>query len=104
MGAGQATQIGLRNPDKFGYIGCFSGGGMARSQPQPDSRLLLFFMGAGSAEAGRMTAAKAAVVQLEAANAKVIGSVLNRVDLVRNPYYYQSYYRKEYARYYVKQQ
>jgi capsular exopolysaccharide synthesis family protein len=47
-------------------------------------------------------AAKAAVIQLEAASAKVIGSVLNRVDLVRNPYYYQSYYRKDYARYYVK--
>ena len=30
-----------------------------------------------------------------------IGSVLNRVDLVRNPYYYSAYYRKEYSRYYV---
>jgi capsular exopolysaccharide synthesis family protein len=57
-----------------------------------------------SADKTPRAAAKAAVVQLESANAKVIGSVLNRVDLVRNPYYYQSYYRKEYARYYVKQQ
>jgi len=56
-----------------------------------------------SADKTPRAAAKAAVVQLEAANAKVIGTVLNRVDLVRNPYYYQSYYRKEYARYYVKQ-
>ena len=56
-----------------------------------------------SADKTPRAAAKAAVIQLEAANAKVIGTVLNRVDLVRNPYYYQSYYRKEYARYYVKQ-
>lgn len=56
-----------------------------------------------SADKTPRAAAKAAIVQLEAANAKVIGSVLNRVDLVRNPYYYQSYYRKDYARYYVKQ-
>ena len=45
--------------------------------------------------------ARAAVEQLDAANARLIGSVLNRVDLVRNPYYYSAYYRKDYARYYV---
>jgi polysaccharide biosynthesis transport protein len=44
---------------------------------------------------------RAAVEQLEAANAHLIGSVLNSVDLVRNPYYYSAYYRKEYSRYYV---
>jgi hypothetical protein len=32
----------------------------------------------------------------------VIGAVLNRVDLERNPYYYAHYYRKEYAKYYAK--
>jgi polysaccharide biosynthesis transport protein len=46
-------------------------------------------------------AVRAAVEQLEAANAHLIGSVLNRVDLVHNPYYYSAYYRKDYARYYV---
>jgi capsular exopolysaccharide synthesis family protein len=46
-------------------------------------------------------AVRAAVEQLEAANAHLIGSVLNGVDLVRNPYYYSAYYRKEYSRYYV---
>jgi polysaccharide biosynthesis transport protein len=46
-------------------------------------------------------AARAAVEQLDAAHAHLIGSVLNRVDLVRHPYYYASYYRKEYAKYYV---
>jgi capsular exopolysaccharide synthesis family protein len=47
-------------------------------------------------------AARAAVEQLDSANAHIVGSVLNRVDLIRNPYYYSSYYRKEYAKYYVK--
>ena len=47
-------------------------------------------------------AARTAVEQLDAANAHIIGSVLNRVDIVRNPYYYSAYYRKDYARYYVK--
>jgi len=46
-------------------------------------------------------AAKAAVEQLDSANAHVVGSILNRVDLVRNPYYYSAYYRKEYSKYYV---
>jgi polysaccharide biosynthesis transport protein len=46
-------------------------------------------------------AVRAAVEQLEAANAHLLGSVLNSVDLVRNPYYYSAYYRKDYARYYV---
>lgn len=55
-----------------------------------------------SAEKTNRHAASAALEQLHSANAHVIGSVLNRVDLVRNPYYYQGYYRKEYAKYYVK--
>jgi capsular exopolysaccharide synthesis family protein len=46
-------------------------------------------------------AVRAAVEQLEAANAHLVGSVLNSVDLVKNPYYYSAYYRKEYSRYYV---
>lgn len=46
-------------------------------------------------------AVRAAVEQLEAANAHLVGSVLNSVDIVRNPYYYSAYYRKEYSRYYV---
>ena len=46
-------------------------------------------------------AVRAAVEQLESANAHLLGSVLNGVDLVRNPYYYSAYYRKDYARYYV---
>jgi capsular exopolysaccharide synthesis family protein len=47
-------------------------------------------------------AAREAVHQLQSAHARVIGAVLNRVDLERNPYYYAHYYRKEYAKYYAK--
>jgi polysaccharide biosynthesis transport protein len=43
-----------------------------------------------------------AIHQLQSAHARVIGAVLNRVDLERNPYYYAHYYRKEYAKYYAK--
>lgn len=46
-------------------------------------------------------AARAAVEQLDAANARIIGSVLNRVNLSRHQYYYSAYYRKEYSKYYV---
>lgn len=46
-------------------------------------------------------AARAAVEQLDASNARIIGSVLNRVNLARHQYYYSSYYRKEYSKYYV---
>jgi succinoglycan biosynthesis transport protein ExoP len=46
-------------------------------------------------------AARTAVEQLDAANARIIGSVLNRVNLSRHQYYYSSYYRKEYSKYYV---
>jgi capsular exopolysaccharide synthesis family protein len=46
-------------------------------------------------------AARAAVEQLVSANAHIVGSVLNKVDLIKHPYYYAAYYRKEYARYYV---
>lgn len=46
--------------------------------------------------------ARQAIEQLDGANAHVIGSVLNRVDIIKHPYYYASYYRKDYARYYSK--
>ncbi len=48
-------------------------------------------------------AARNAIEQLEGANAHVIGSVLNKADVRRHSHYYGSYYRKDYARYYVKQ-
>lgn len=47
-------------------------------------------------------AAKQAVDQLVQARARIVGGVLNRVDLEKNPYYYSKYYKKEYTQYYTK--
>jgi capsular exopolysaccharide synthesis family protein len=47
-------------------------------------------------------AAQEALAQLGSANVHVIGTVLNRVDIVKHPYYYAAYYRKEYAKYYAR--
>lgn len=60
---------------------------------------VLFVVGA---EMTSRHAAVRALDQLENAQARFIGAVLNRVDLDRNAYYYSQYYRREYAQYYTK--
>lgn len=45
-------------------------------------------------------AAQTAVEQFVRARARVIGAVLNRVELDKHRYYYSRYYRREYATYY----
>jgi capsular exopolysaccharide synthesis family protein len=55
----------------------------------------------GSDQTSRHSA-KAAIEQLQSVGAHVIGAVLNRADVQRNPYYYSAYYRKDYSRYYAK--
>jgi capsular exopolysaccharide synthesis family protein len=55
-----------------------------------------------AADKASRQSAQAAVEQLHSSEATILGSVLNRVDIVKNPYYYSAYYRKDYARYYVK--
>jgi capsular exopolysaccharide synthesis family protein len=45
-------------------------------------------------------AAATAVEQLRAVKARCLGAILNRVDLEGQPYYYSSYYRRDYNRYY----
>jgi capsular exopolysaccharide synthesis family protein len=45
--------------------------------------------------------AQRALDQLEQVQARFIGSVLNRVDLKHNAYYYSQYYRREYTSYYT---
>ena len=55
-----------------------------------------------SADTTSRHTARQALEQLAQAHARVIGGVLNRVDLKRNPYYYAKYYRKEYSNYYAK--
>jgi capsular exopolysaccharide synthesis family protein len=54
------------------------------------------------AEMTSRNVARTAVEQLAAANGRLIGAVLNRVDLDHNAYYYSQYYRREYGSYYVK--
>ena len=44
----------------------------------------------------------AAVDRLRSFRARLIGTVLNRVDVDGSRYYYAGYYRKDYARYYTK--
>jgi capsular exopolysaccharide synthesis family protein len=46
--------------------------------------------------------AQTALEQLAGARAKVIGAVLNRVNVHRHSYYYAQYYRKDYTRAYVR--
>ncbi len=44
--------------------------------------------------------AMTAVQKLQASKAKILGAVLNRANVQRNPYYYSHYYSHEYAGYY----
>ena len=53
----------------------------------------------GSEQVPRGTV-RAALEQLQAAKCTVLGGVLNRVNLRKNPYYYAHYYKHDYAGYY----
>lgn len=46
-------------------------------------------------------AARTAVEQLLTARATILGCVLNRVNVKKNPYYYAHYYKHDYAEYYA---
>ena len=89
MGAGQATQIGLNNLDKFAYIGAFSGGLMgggttARFDPKTayggvfsdaeafNKKVPVFWMGVGTVETRLLAAGKATVDVLNKAGIKAI--------------------------------
>jgi polysaccharide biosynthesis transport protein len=56
------------------------------------------------ADQTRRDAAQEAVQQLRATSANLIGAVLNRVDLARQAGYYSRYYRRDYEKYYVRQE
>jgi capsular exopolysaccharide synthesis family protein len=63
-----------------------------------DATGVLFVIGS------EMTDRKTATValdQLEAANARFVGAVLNRVNLDRHSYYYSHYYRRDYVKHYA---
>jgi Mrp family chromosome partitioning ATPase len=59
---------------------------------------VLFVIGS---EQTTVPAALNALEQLEAANARFVGAVLNRVELERNSFFYSDYYRPEYQKYYM---
>lgn len=59
---------------------------------------MVFVVGAEMANRG---AARTAVNQIHTANGKLMGAVLNLVDLERHGYYYSNYYRREYGTYHV---
>lgn len=68
MGAGQATRIGFSHLDKFGYIGSFSGLGVAKETwSKPGPRPFLVWMGAGGAEGDRFQTGTASVAAMKAA-------------------------------------
>jgi Mrp family chromosome partitioning ATPase len=53
----------------------------------------------GSEQVNRHVA-RNAIDQLRASKATILGAILNRVDVQKNPYYYSHYYKHEYASYY----
>jgi capsular exopolysaccharide synthesis family protein len=55
-----------------------------------------------SADTTPLQAARTAVDQLDVARARILGAVLNRVDLERRAYYYAQHYREEDERYYSR--
>ncbi|HOQ59944.1 MAG TPA: polysaccharide biosynthesis tyrosine autokinase [Vicinamibacterales bacterium] len=58
---------------------------------------VVFVVGADATARG---AAQAALGELDSSDGKILGAVLNRVQLRRNRYYYARYYNPEYERYY----
>jgi capsular exopolysaccharide synthesis family protein len=61
---------------------------------------VLFVVGAEMTS--RRVASKAVEHLAHANSSPILGAVLNRVDLQRNPYYYGLYYRPEYQTYYTR--
>jgi succinoglycan biosynthesis transport protein ExoP len=54
----------------------------------------------GSEQVARNTV-RSAVEQLQSSKSTILGAVLNRVNVRKNPYYYAHYYKHEYAGYYT---
>ena len=55
-----------------------------------------------AADVTSIPAGKAALDHLRAGRARIIGAILNRVDLDRHAYYYEDYYQQQYESYYAK--
>lgn len=94
MGAGQATQIALNNPDTFAFIGAFSGGRPASGGFSKDSGLKLFWAGWGSVEAERFGRAKGLV---ESAKASGIPAAWYQVEGTSHEWQTWRYCLREFA-------
>jgi capsular exopolysaccharide synthesis family protein len=55
-----------------------------------------------SADSTPLQAARSAIDQLDTSRARILGAVLNRVDLERRAYYYADHYREEDEQYYTR--
>ena len=56
-----------------------------------------------AADSTTVASASAALDQLRAAEAKILGVVLNRADLEHSAYYYWPYHQSQYSQYYAAQ-
>jgi Mrp family chromosome partitioning ATPase len=56
-----------------------------------------------AADSTTVAAASTAIDQLKAAEAKILGVVLNRADLEHSAYYYWPYQQSQYSQYYAAQ-
>ena len=74
MGSGVTRQITLAHPDKFSYIGIFSGGSIAPADIPENSNFKLVFMSFGSRENGA-DGLKAAADELNKAGIKSVSYV-----------------------------
>jgi capsular exopolysaccharide synthesis family protein len=101
LGSGRFKDFLIKLRDHFDWVIIDSPPVMAVTDAAVVSHLtngVVFVVGAQMANRG---AAQTAVSQLEAADGKLIGAVLNRVNLDRDGYYYSNYYRREYDTYHA---
>ena len=76
--------------------------GPCRSPSDVLSQIVAASSSSLSADATPLQAARTAVDQLDVARARILGAVLNRVDLEKRAYYYAQHYREEDERYYTR--
>jgi capsular exopolysaccharide synthesis family protein len=101
LGSGRFKDFLIKLRDHFDWVIIDSPPVMAVTDAAVVSHLtngVVFVVGSQMANRG---AAQTAVSQLEAADGKLIGAVLNRVNLDRDGYYYSNYYRREYDTYHA---
>jgi capsular exopolysaccharide synthesis family protein len=100
LGSTRFTNLMRSLRDHFDWIVLDSPPVMAVTDPSVVAHLttgVVFVVGSEQVNRHR---ALTAVQKLQASKAKILGAVLNRANVERNPYYYSHYYSHEYAGYY----